>query len=41
AYLARDVEGTNPGAGYIRVAMVAAEDEMRAALVRLRGCLYD
>ncbi|RAP43078.1 aspartate aminotransferase [Rhodovulum viride] len=40
AYLSREVDGANPGAGYIRVAMVAPEDEMAAALVRLRGCLY-
>jgi len=41
AYLSRDVDGGNPGKGYIRVAMVAPEDELRHGLTRLRGCLYD
>lgn len=40
AYLAREVEGRNPGAGYIRVALVAPEDETRSALTRLSDCLY-
>ena len=41
AYLARDVDGVNPGKGYIRVAMVTAEeDEMERALTTLRDCLY-
>ena len=40
AYLAQTVDGANPGAGYIRVAMVAPKDEMQRALVTLRGCLY-
>ncbi|TCP61599.1 aspartate/methionine/tyrosine aminotransferase [Rhodovulum bhavnagarense] len=40
AYLSRDVNGGNPGAGYIRVAMVAPEQEMRHGLTRLRDCLY-
>ncbi|TCP40164.1 aminotransferase class I/II-fold pyridoxal phosphate-dependent enzyme [Rhodovulum marinum] len=40
AYLSRDVNGENPGAGYIRVAMVAPEQEMRHGLTRLRDCLY-
>ncbi|RBO55212.1 aspartate aminotransferase [Rhodovulum sp. BSW8] len=40
AYLSREVDGANPGAGFVRVAMVAPEDEMAAALVRLRDCLY-
>ncbi|TCO69632.1 aminotransferase class I/II-fold pyridoxal phosphate-dependent enzyme [Rhodovulum euryhalinum] len=40
AYLSRAVNGDNPGAGYIRVAMVAPEQEMRHGLMRLRDCLY-
>ncbi len=40
AYLARDVDGFNPGKGYIRVAMVAPEDEMQRGLVQLRDCLF-
>ncbi len=34
-YLGRAVEGVNPGAGHIRVALVAAEEETRAGLTRL------
>lgn len=40
AYLAREVDGHNPGQGYIRVALVAPEDETRRGLTRLRDCLY-
>lgn len=40
AYLAREVQGFNPGKGYIRVAMVAPKEEMRRGLTRLRDCLY-
>ncbi|MBC7138743.1 MAG: aminotransferase class I/II-fold pyridoxal phosphate-dependent enzyme [Defluviimonas sp.] len=40
AYLARDVGGQNPGAGYIRVAMVAEKQEVQRGLIRLRDCLY-
>lgn len=40
AYLSRDVGGTNPGAGFIRVALVADPDETRDGLSRLRDCLY-
>ena len=40
AYLSRDVEGRNPGKGYIRVAMVAEEQEMQRGLERIRDCLY-
>jgi len=40
AYLSRDVQGDNPGAGYIRVALVAPEDETRRGLTLLRSCLY-
>ena len=39
AYLAREAGGVNPGAQYIRVAMVAPFDEMRSGLQRLRDCL--
>lgn len=41
AYLARDVNGFNPGQGYIRVAMVAPKDDMQRGLIGLRDCLYD
>jgi aspartate/methionine/tyrosine aminotransferase len=41
AYLARDVDGENPGRGYIRAAMVAPRDEMVDGLRRLRRCLYE
>jgi N-succinyldiaminopimelate aminotransferase len=40
AYLSREVEGQNPGKGYVRVAMVAPEDEFRRGLTALRDCLY-
>ena len=40
AYLAQTVDGVNPGAGYIRVAMVAPKDEMQRGLITLRDCLY-
>ncbi len=40
AYLGQDAGGANPGHGYIRVAMVAPEDEMAHGLIRLRDCLY-
>ncbi len=40
AYLSRDVAGENPGAGYIRVALVAPKDEMASGLTKLRNCLY-
>jgi len=40
AYLSRDVNGENPGAEFIRVALVAPEDETRRGLTLLRDCLY-
>lgn len=40
AYLSREVDGENPGAGYVRVALVASEDETRRGLTLLRDCLY-
>jgi aspartate/methionine/tyrosine aminotransferase len=40
AYLSRDVNGFNPGRGYIRVALVGGEDETRTGLTALRDCLY-
>ncbi len=40
AYLSRDTDAGNPGAGYIRVAMVAPKDEMQRGLITLRDCLY-
>ncbi|WP_010140678.1 aminotransferase class I/II-fold pyridoxal phosphate-dependent enzyme [Oceanicola sp. S124] len=41
AYLSRDTAAGNPGRGYIRVAMVAARDEMVTGLEKLRACLWD
>ncbi len=40
AYLSRDTDQGNPGSGYVRVAMVAPEDEMRRGLTKIRACLY-
>lgn len=40
AYLARTVNGENPGAGHIRVALVAPQDQTRDGLERLAACLY-
>ncbi len=39
-YLSRDVDGFNPGKNYIRVAMVAEEQELQRGLTALRDCLY-
>lgn len=41
AYLSRDVNGKNPGAKYIRVALVAPKQETQDALIQLRDCLYN
>jgi histidinol-phosphate/aromatic aminotransferase/cobyric acid decarboxylase-like protein len=38
--LSRDVDGKNPGKGYIRVAMVVEEQEMQRGLQAIRDCLY-
>lgn len=40
AYLAREVDGENPGKGFIRVALVAPKDELQRGLIRLRDCIY-
>lgn len=40
AYLAQGKSGQNPGEGFIRVALVAPQDETRRALTMLRDCLY-
>ncbi len=40
AYLGREVNGENPGHGFIRVAMVAPTQEMQRGLMQLRDCLY-
>ena len=40
AYLAQDMDGENPGKGYIRAAMVAPKDEMARGLMTLRDCLF-
>ncbi|HHS94600.1 MAG TPA: aminotransferase class I/II-fold pyridoxal phosphate-dependent enzyme, partial [Rhodobacterales bacterium] len=40
AYLAREVNGDNPGKRYIRVALVATKEETEAALATIRRTLY-
>ncbi|MFN3991334.1 MAG: aminotransferase class I/II-fold pyridoxal phosphate-dependent enzyme [Tabrizicola flagellatus] len=40
AYLSREVGGENPGRGYIRVALVAPQEETQRGLSRLRDCIY-
>jgi aspartate/methionine/tyrosine aminotransferase len=40
-YLSQEVNGENPGKAYIRVAMVAEEQEMQRGLERLRDCLFE
>ena len=40
AYLAREVDGENPGKHFIRVAMVTPREEMAQALITLRDHLY-
>lgn len=40
AYLGREVGGANPGAGFIRVALVAPYDDTERGLTALRDCLY-
>jgi N-succinyldiaminopimelate aminotransferase len=35
SYLARDAHGTNPGRGYVRIALVASFDECREAIERI------
>lgn len=41
AYLGREVDGKNPGTGFIRVAMVAPPNEIERGLTELRRCIYD
>ena len=41
AYLSREVDGHNPGRGFIRVALVADAEQTESALTRLRAVLYD
>lgn len=41
AYLSRDVDGFNPGAGFVRVALVADADQTEQALIAIRTILYD
>ncbi len=40
AYLSREAQGETPGAGYIRVALVAPKEETQRGLTMLRDCLY-
>lgn len=39
-YLSRDAGGQNPGKGYIRVALVAPQEETYRGLTMLRDCIY-
>jgi N-succinyldiaminopimelate aminotransferase len=41
AYLAREVNGANPGDQFIRVALVATKEETQRALETMRDCLRD
>ncbi|MDN6276243.1 MAG: succinyldiaminopimelate transaminase [Psychrobacter sp.] len=38
-YLSREVDGQNPGQGYVRIALVASVDESREAINRIRKLL--
>ncbi|ERL56368.1 succinyldiaminopimelate transaminase [Psychrobacter aquaticus] len=38
-YLSRDINGYNPGQGYVRIALVASVDESREAIDRIRTLL--
>ena len=40
AYLSREIDGTSPGHGYIRVALVASRDETDRGLRRLRDAVF-
>ena len=40
AYLSQNVNGENPGQGYIRVAMVAPKDEAQRGLETIRDCVF-
>ncbi|WP_199507564.1 MULTISPECIES: succinyldiaminopimelate transaminase [unclassified Psychrobacter] len=40
-YLSRDVDGHNPGAGYVRLALVASVEENLEAIARIRALLTD
>ena len=40
AYLSRETDAGNPGAGYIRVALVGPAAETEDALTRIRDTLY-
>jgi aspartate/methionine/tyrosine aminotransferase len=39
-YLAREVNGENPGTNYIRAALVAPIEDTQRGLIKLRDCLY-
>ena len=41
AYLSREIDGSNPGDTFIRVAMVAPKQEMQRGLTLIRDCLYN
>lgn len=41
AYLSREVDGFNPGKGFVRVAMVADEDDLQRGLEHIRDCLFE
>jgi len=39
AYLSRSVDGIDPGAAYIRVALVGSEDDVKRGLLAIHSCL--
>ena len=39
-YLSREVDGHNPGKGYVRIALVASVEESREAINRIRKLLH-
>ena len=41
AYLGQSVDGQNPAAKYIRVALVAPKEETQRGLIQIRDCLYE
>ncbi|SEW45755.1 Aspartate/methionine/tyrosine aminotransferase [Cognatiyoonia koreensis] len=41
AYISRDMGQGNPGAGYIRVALVAPKQDVQRGLELIRDCIYD
>jgi N-succinyldiaminopimelate aminotransferase len=40
-YLGRESFGQNPGANYVRIALVAPIEEMKSGLIRVKNCFYE